>query len=88
MILKIKGNKIWFSAISMLVIVAVITTVIRIASPTQKLPNIKNNNPFFDMFNSSSSLIFTVIIYTPLLSRSDIGRHEVTKLPREAGRDF
>lgn len=46
MILKIKGNKIWFSAISMLVIVAVITTVIRIASPTQKLPNIKNNNPF------------------------------------------
>ena len=46
MILKIKGNKIWFSAVSMLVIVAVITTVVRIASPTQKSPNIKNNNPF------------------------------------------
>ena len=45
MILKIKGNKIWFSAVCMLVIVAVITTVIRIASPMQEVSDIKNNNP-------------------------------------------
>ncbi|MEE1281043.1 MAG: family 10 glycosylhydrolase [Acutalibacteraceae bacterium] len=46
MILKIKGNKIWFSAVCMLVIVAVITTVVRITSPIQETPDIKNNNPF------------------------------------------
>lgn len=46
MILKVKGNKIWFSAVCMLVIVAVITTVIRIASPMQDSPHIKNNSTY------------------------------------------
>lgn len=57
MILKIKGNKIWFSAVSMLVIVAVITTVIRIASPTQKIPDVKNNNPFVNIATVNTAKI-------------------------------
>ena len=46
MILKIKGNKMWFSAVSMLIIVAVIATIARIASPKTNYTFTKNKNPY------------------------------------------
>lgn len=47
MILKIKSDKIWFSAVAILVIVAIITTVIRIVYPTKNTGDVKNSDTSF-----------------------------------------
>ena len=57
MILKIKGNKIWFCAVSLLVIVGIVTTIIRIVSPAE-IPNTTPSN------NISSANITTVSTVT------------------------